>query len=168
MKCFLLILLVLFSGKIYCQSGSIRALLKRADTTTDFAYVELIRDTQVIAEGYQPLNKTFWFDKLQSGNYILLIHHTFDRDKYKSNIAVLENHTTEILIEYPGACSYVYPKRYKPKCPYGHTDQIIPIVYGLPGPKLLQKSKEGRVQLGGCIISDCDPHYYCRVHKIEI
>jgi hypothetical protein len=33
-------------------------------------------------------------------------------------------------------------------CPRGHTDNLIPIVYGLPGKKLMTKSQKGKVRLG--------------------
>ena len=37
-------------------------------------------------------------------------------------------------------------------------DSVIPIVYGLPGPELMNKSN---VVLGGCIVTDSDPDWKC-------
>jgi hypothetical protein len=51
-------------------------------------------------------------------------------------------------------------------CPENHTNKLIPIVYGLPGEKLIRKAKKGKVMLGGCIVTDCDPKWYCKVHKL--
>ena len=62
-----------------------------------------------------------------------------------------------------------YLKNRKPICPIGnHTNNIIPIVYGLPTPKTMAKAKKGLVHLGGCVLSNCDPHYYCTVHNKEL
>ncbi len=50
-------------------------------------------------------------------------------------------------------------------CPFeNHTNQIVPVVYGLPGAKLRRKADKGKVKLGGCLISGCDPQWYCKIH----
>ena len=51
-------------------------------------------------------------------------------------------------------------------CPIGNqNDEVIPIVYGLPTQKTVRKAKKGKVSLGGCIITGCDPIWYCQRHK---
>ena len=52
-------------------------------------------------------------------------------------------------------------------CPHGHKDNIIPIVYGYPTERTMKKAKKGKIWLGGCVITDCDPKWYCKIHKIE-
>ncbi len=41
--------------------------------------------------------------------------------------------------------------------------KAIPIVYGMPGPKLFERSKRGEVRLGGCVVmgDGNDPTHYC-------
>lgn len=46
-----------------------------------------------------------------------------------------------------------------PTC--GSTDRAR-IVYGLPGPELMEAAERGEVVLGGCCVSDDDPRYACR------
>lgn len=59
------------------------------------------------------------------------------------------------------------PKK-KNACPVcNKQDEVIPIVYGLPDPILGEKEKQGKVQLGGCVISDSDPQWYCKRDRIE-
>ena len=43
----------------------------------------------------------------------------------------------------------------KPKkiCPFGHRDEIIPIVYGLPTQRTFERAEKGRCKLGGCMIT---------------
>jgi hypothetical protein len=35
------------------------------------------------------------------------------------------------------------------RCPRSHSDEVLPIVYGLPGPEMVEESAAGRVVLGG-------------------
>ena len=50
----------------------------------------------------------------------------------------------------------------KPPCPKCGSREVIPIVYGMPGPELLRKSAEGRVALGGCVVSPENPTVECQ------
>lgn len=38
---------------------------------------------------------------------------------------------------------------------------MTPIVYGMPGPELIEASLQGVVELGGCCISDDEPMFRC-------
>ena len=56
-------------------------------------------------------------------------------------------------------------------CPTCNAGKLIPIVYGLPLPELMEQSERGEVELGGCIITEVfdpksgviigDPQLYC-------
>ena len=50
-----------------------------------------------------------------------------------------------------------------PKC----GDQLIEIVYGMPGPELFEASERGEVILGGCCITGDDPKYHCKKCKLD-
>ena len=39
--------------------------------------------------------------------------------------------------------------------------ELIPIVYGMPGPEMLNKAERGEIYLGGCVVTPDDPKYYC-------
>ena len=61
-------------------------------------------------------------------------------------------------------CEYDYLGQ--PSCPIcNKTDEAIPILYGDPTKRTLKRAKKGKVWLGGCIISNCDPHWYCKRDK---
>ncbi len=45
-------------------------------------------------------------------------------------------------------------------------DQVVPIVYGLPGPGLMEKAESGKVMLGGCIVNE-KLKWYCRRDERE-
>jgi len=51
----------------------------------------------------------------------------------------------------------------RPKCPYCRLDyQVVPIVYGLPEPGLLEQSQRGEVALGGCCAGPEQHEWYCK------
>jgi len=56
-----------------------------------------------------------------------------------------------------------HPTPLCPKC--RSKENVIPIVYGLPGPELQEKAKRGEVILGGCVVTGNEPHWYCKVCK---
>lgn len=168
MKFIVTIVFFLSGFNTYSQSGLVRILIKNYDTSGTFIYVKLLRDTQVVAEGYQPFNAFFSYAKLEPGEYKLVGREIASGNKIQAEIIAWPLDTTDNIIAYPGPCLYACPKNYKPSCPYGHSNNIIPIVYGMPGPKLMEEARKGHVYLGGCIISECDPHYYCKIHKLEL
>ena len=55
------------------------------------------------------------------------------------------------------------PDRYgrPPECPQCGSAEVIPIVYGFPGHRMLEKAKRGQIALGGCVISGDDPQWQC-------
>lgn len=63
-----------------------------------------------------------------------------------------------------GSCIYDRPAAYVPVCPHNHTDSILPIAYGLIAERV-DRSGKGKIYPGGCIITGCDPQYYCSIHK---
>ena len=46
-------------------------------------------------------------------------------------------------------------------CPTCKRAKLVPIVYGLPGIELRQDSENGRVALGGCVVTGNDPELEC-------
>jgi hypothetical protein len=59
-------------------------------------------------------------------------------------------------------------KNSRPSCLNGYTGNIIPLVYGEPNEKAMEKANQGKIHLGGCVIIKDAPKYYCTIHKIEI
>lgn len=75
-----------------------------------------------------------------------------------------------INIKQIGPCLYDHPKDYIPTCPKNHTDSIIPIVYGLiaeRGNMYIKNKTEEKVRYAGCVVTDCDPRFYCKMHSIS-
>jgi hypothetical protein len=50
-----------------------------------------------------------------------------------------------------------------PACPEcGSNENVIPIIYGYPGPELREAAERGEVFLGGCVMTGDDPLWYCK------
>ena len=54
-----------------------------------------------------------------------------------------------------------------PPCPECGADKTIPIAYGLPSKELRREVEEGKVHLGGCLVTGDDPKWYCPICKHE-
>jgi hypothetical protein len=72
------------------------------------------------------------------------------------------------VLDFPGPCTFIYSGNQRPACVGGHTDHLLPIVYGLPGKKAMARAKAGKIYLGGCQLTGCDPRYYCPLHQKEL
>ena len=53
------------------------------------------------------------------------------------------------------------PRRATYKCPKCDSTDIVPIVYGYPGPELMEDSALRKVELGGCVIEENAPDRHC-------
>ena len=49
------------------------------------------------------------------------------------------------------------------RCPRCGSEDVLPIVYGYPGPELDEESLAGRVVLGGCLVGPDSPEFHCKV-----
>jgi transposase-like protein len=47
-------------------------------------------------------------------------------------------------------------------CPQCGSKAVVPIVYGLPGERLMARLAAGEVRLGGCGVGPRDPEFHCK------
>jgi len=47
-------------------------------------------------------------------------------------------------------------------CPKCQSPRVIRIVYGFPTSEMFDKVDRGEVKLGGCIIKEDNPDFYCK------
>jgi hypothetical protein len=51
----------------------------------------------------------------------------------------------------------------RPLCPFcGYGDQVVPILYGDPGPEAVEQSQRGEIALGGSCIGPDSHDWYCK------
>ncbi len=94
------------------------------------------------------------------GQYQLHLRYIGYRDSIIPAVTVLPNDTTHLKINYPPPCKYSDKKHACPVCK--KRNKVIPILYGYPSKGLLRDAENGKVILGGCVISECDPKWYCK------
>jgi len=103
---------------------------------------------------------------LKPGRYDLIVQYLgYGKDTIK-NIVLEKNSDLRIDLGLPsGPC---HEKTDSKNCPIdGVSKNVIPIVYGLPGKRLMRKMKNGKVKLGGCEVTGCEPNWYCAEHHLE-
>ncbi len=47
-------------------------------------------------------------------------------------------------------------------CPRCDSQNVVPILYGMPGPEMFEESRRGEVALGGCVVFPDAPDHTCR------
>lgn len=102
---------------------------------------------------------------IKAGKYDIEVEFVnFAKDTLQ-NIEITDGKTTELVIKLPLDC---YPKNKKRICPQGeHRNNIIQIIYGLPSEKQMKRAKKGKLKLGNCVVTGCEPNWYCKIHKTE-
>ncbi|MEY8847293.1 hypothetical protein AB9K26_00635 [Psychroserpens sp. XS_ASV72] len=85
------------------------------------------------------------------------------------NSELRKKDTISLKIPYSLTCKYDKSKDNKtcPTCE--REDEVIPIAYGLIAEitKKGEEKQEKKYKSGGCVISDCDPNWYCKRDNLE-
>jgi hypothetical protein len=124
--------------------------------------IEIVSGDSVVNWTMTNLNGDYELNNTKPGLYDLRIRHLGFRERILKDVTIVRDETRLFDIIYPGPCF-----KSERICPRQHADSLIPVVYGLPGRKLMREASKGRVRLGGCIVTGCDPEWYCKVHDIE-
>jgi hypothetical protein len=152
------------AAQTYALAGQV--MDSKTNTGLPGATVLLKKDTLIVTGCSTNLDGSFHLSKPLGSGYTIEVGSIGYRTKtvllgYVANPAPL-------LISMPGFCPYGYRRGKTPPCIAGHTNDVVHIVYGLPDTKTMEKAKRGKVYLGGCNLTGCDPRYYCLIHKREL
>jgi len=112
------------------------------------------------------------FAGIKPGHYKIHISWQGQPTVIKDSIIVAAGQMLVLDLIVDGPCVYDHPTNYIPVCPKKHTDNIIPIVYGLIASVVKRGSppatdKDMKVKHGGCVSTGCDAKFYCKEHDIE-
>jgi hypothetical protein len=165
------LLLLLLTSPLYAlgQITHLRGMVMDSQANKGFwsAIVLFKQADKVITGASTDSTGVFLVKRIPIGVYTVTIESVGYRTETLPNV-VISADTLLPTISFPGPCQYVYPKEKQITCIGGHTDHIVPIVYGFPGKRLLKKAKQEKVYLAGCQTTGCDPQYYCLTHKKEL
>lgn len=122
--------------------------------------IKLLKDGNPISETQTDFDGKYSFKNLTHGIYSIRISVLGMREETVENV-VLENKIKVINSTYPKPCA----DNSKKVCPKGHKSSIIPIVYGLPTKKTMEKAEKKKVKLGGCT-PYCEK-WHCVEHNLD-
>ncbi len=107
--------------------------------------------------------------KFKSSETAYYTLHMERHDSLKGIDSILVRRGQQLVVNLTirGPCLYDHPSDYIPVCPKNHRNRIVPITYGLIFYTEKSKSKKGKFYSGGCIVTDCDPQFFCKKHKIS-
>ena len=168
MKSALLIVFIMSALSGFCQNGQItgKVIIDKEMVGFNYLTIHLKTGDSTVKTTFPDSIGHFTITDIRNGSYNLVLSHIGVRSMVTENLNVSTNTKLELELIYPSPCSFA--KGPKPACPLQHSNGIIPIFYGLPSPRALKKAKKGTIHLGGCITTDCDPTYFCKVHNMEI
>ena len=106
------------------------------------------------------IDGNYKIENLKNGVYTLKVNATGVREKVYENF-IIDSSEQKFEFTFPEPC-----KESGKLCPKQHTDNIIPIVYGLPNKRTMKKAEKGKVKLGGCDSGFCEK-WYCKTHNIS-
>lgn len=142
------------------QGGEIRGNVfdRRENKGLELARIWLL-ETKIISATDK--NGDFKICNISPGTYNLRVGFIGYGDTIISNIKITSDTIINFKIVLPPICQY--DKSFKNNtCPICHKkDSVVKIIYGLPiGP-----INENKYFYAGCIITDCDPNWYCKRDK---
>ena len=148
----------------FAQTGTIKGHIHDVNENvgTPFARVILLDLNKGVVTD---VNGDFIITEVPEGTYTLKVNAIGFQDKILDSMVVSADKVLELYIDYPPPCEFDTKDKTCPIC--NKKDETIPIVYGYPGKKLTKDAKKGKVILGGCVISGCDPRWYCKRDKKE-
>ncbi len=165
MKKLIGLLLIFISVNSFAQKGSIKGnVIFKLDSLALPGATITISGTRTGTQA--DINGKFELSDLSPGKYDLVLQSIGYGKDTITNVLVNENRATKLVMGLPaGPC---YEKTDSKKCPVdGISKNVIPILYGLPGRKLMRKMEKGKVKLGGCEVTGCEPNWFCKEHQLE-
>ena len=154
---------LLASSTSFSQTGGLKGhVIDNDQVPLAGARITLLVGDSAVASTVTDQHGDYEFKMTTAAVYNLNIEPLGYRNKVITGVVITASEIRSFDLTFPGPC--IKSERI---CPKGHTDGLIPIAYGLPGRSLMKKARKGKVKLGGCIVTGCDPEWYCKKHQIE-
>lgn len=143
------------------QGGVIQGhLYDRKECGLSYAYVKLA-ETKIGV--WTDSNGNFKIDSIPIGTYNLIVNYFGYEDTTLKALKISSDTLLIIELEFPAFCKYDKHRKNN-TCPIcGKNNKVVPIVYGYPIGKLDWKN----YFYAGCVITLCDPNWYCKRDKLE-
>ncbi|GAB3306929.1 carboxypeptidase-like regulatory domain-containing protein [Hymenobacter tenuis] len=148
------------------QTGSIRGVLFNKPENKGFAYNATIVLPELKMGDMSDSLGHFAIKNIPIGIYEVEIYSPGYRDTTITSVRVVDNTVTPLNINFPIGCHVLNHEN--GRCPYcKKSDESIPIIYGFPNKRMMDRAKRNKVRLGGCQLTGCDPQWYCKRDERE-
>lgn len=160
------ILPLLISLTSYCQTGTLKGIIKNGvdNSSSGFITIYLELNNKKISTTNSRIDGNFEISGIPQGTYDICLQFVGYLPHKMIGISIRNDSITNLEIKYPCPNGNIESKKI---CPYGHIDNILPITYGLPTNKTLEKAEKGKIWLGGCVITECSPRWHCKSHNLN-
>ncbi|WP_051947404.1 carboxypeptidase-like regulatory domain-containing protein [Muricauda sp. MAR_2010_75] len=165
MKNTILLLFFMLVMKLCAQNSSVSGkVFFKLDSSALPGATVLISGSEIGTQADYDGN--FELSGLNQGKYDIIVEFVgYGKDTIK-NVVLKKNSDLHIDLGLPSGPCYQFTD--SNKCPIdGSSKNVIPIIYGLPGKKLMRKMKKGKIKLGGCEVTGCEPNWFCVRHQKE-
>lgn len=133
--------------------------------------ISILSDTGMLSSSINNGNiSKMTFTGMAPGQYKIQISGNGQLTIIRDSIVVKEGQNLALSFTFNGPCLYDHAANYIPTCPKNHTDSIISISYGLIVTNcdtFIKDKKEMKVKYAGCVVTGCDPQFYCKEHDIS-
>lgn len=169
----LLLSVCLVNANVYSQKGSFTLQIDFIPELKDFFKGKEINisiwDTSSAAIQKVYDGKPVYFESLYNDSVYINISLLGNQSIRMSDVLKVQNDSLTHVV-FPGSCKYNLHIADKicPKCK--KANHVIPIWFGLEMPLFDKKGNEIKTEKHysrGCIVSNCDPHWYCEKDKFE-
>ncbi|ESU19860.1 hypothetical protein FEDK69T_31170 [Flavobacterium enshiense DK69] len=164
MKKITYLIILLFINNLFSQTATLKGKVFDGLFCSECGFsgvVLVLKDKDGKTYGAQTdTDGNYKIENLKNGVYTLNVNASGLREKVYENF-IIDSSEQKFEFIYPEPCV----KSIK-RCPKQHTDNIIPIVYGLPSKRTMIKAEKGKVKLGGCDSSFCEK-WFCKTHNIS-
>jgi hypothetical protein len=156
----ILIVLLILVNHSFAQWGTLTGnIFNKQDKSPQIFGVVSVKD--INKSTYTNQYGYFIIDSISIGEHILTVNCLGCSDTIMK-INVVGNDTLKLSFTVPFKCNYDKGNKTCPICK--KSDLVVPIVYGLilETRSKRRKKKELEFHSGGCVISGCDPNWYCK------
>lgn len=162
MKISFLLLLFCSCVTVFCQTGTIEGRIwdRKRESGLAFGHINIYGSSE-----FATADKSgrFRIKELPVGTYDVRVSLVGYGDTTLTGVHVGVDSTTVVQVALPGPCEYESHWKDK-RCPAcGKKNKVVPMVYGL----LDLNWDDRKGEPGGCVITDCDPTWYCRTDSLK-
>ncbi len=154
----LVLIIVCFTG--YSQTGTIKGHVYDTVRYEWLRALIIIENDNYRADTVSCLEGYYTLKNVPRGFYKLTVFVSRYRVPYLTHIWVAPDSISRLAIHFPQKCPYNSKSKFCPVC--RRKSKVVPVWYGFYSSRVYELEKNGEFKLGGCLIFECNPQWYCK------